>query len=108
MTDPTPLASQRDLFEIPREVAYLNAAAYVPLPRAVREAGQLGVTTKSFPWHMTNSHGSEISERARSAAARLLGTAADNVAITGAVSYGIATAARNARATPLKQLSPMW
>ena len=95
MTDPTPLASQRDLFEIPREVAYLNAAAYVPLPRAVREAGQLGVTTKSFPWHMTNSHGSEISERARSAAARLLGTAADNVAITGAVSYGIATAARN-------------
>ena len=37
MTDPTPLASQRDLFEIPREVAYLNAAAYVPLPRAVRE-----------------------------------------------------------------------
>ena len=95
MTDLIPLASQRDLFEIPREVTYLNAAAYVPLPRAVREAGQLGVTTKSFPWHMTNSHGSEISERARSAAARLLGTAADNVAITGAVSYGIATAARN-------------
>ncbi len=95
MTDLIPLASQRDLFEIPREVTYLNAAAYVPLPRAVREAGQLGVTTKSFPWHMTNSHGTEISERARSAAARLLGTAADNVAITGAVSYGIATAARN-------------
>lgn len=95
MTGLIPLASQRDLFEIPREVTYLNAAAYVPLPRAVREAGQLGVTTKSFPWHMTNSHGTEISERARSAAARLLGTAADNVAITGAVSYGIATAARN-------------
>lgn len=90
-----PLASQRDLFEIPREVAYLNAAAYVPLPRAVREAGQRGVTTKSFPWHMTNSHGTEISERARAAAAALLGTGADNVAITGAVSYGIATAARN-------------
>ncbi len=89
------LASQRDLFEIPREIAYLNAAAYVPLPRAVREAGQLGVTTKSFPWHMTNSHGTEISERARAAAAAVLGTASDNVAITGAVSYGIATAARN-------------
>jgi selenocysteine lyase/cysteine desulfurase len=90
-----PLASQRDLFEIPREVAYLNAAAYVPLPRAVREAGQLGVTTKSFPWHMVATHGTAISERARTAAASLLGTGADNVAITGAVSYGIATAARN-------------
>jgi selenocysteine lyase/cysteine desulfurase len=89
------LPSQRDLFEIPREVAYLNAAAYVPLPRAVREAGQKGVTTKSFPWTMGAAHGTEISERARRAAAALLGTEADNVAITGAVSYGIATAARN-------------
>jgi hypothetical protein len=43
-----PLPSQRHLFEIPDEVAYLNAAAYVPLPRAVREAGQLGVTTKTI------------------------------------------------------------
>ncbi len=90
-----PLACQRDLFEIPDDVAYLNAAAYVPLPRAVREAGQLGVTTKSFPWHMGPTHGTAISERARTAAAALLGTAPDNVAITGAVSYGIATAARN-------------
>jgi selenocysteine lyase/cysteine desulfurase len=91
------LACQRDLFEIPDEVTYLNAAAYVPLPRAVREAGQQGVLTKSHPWQMAGSHGTEISERARGAAAALLGTAADNVAITGAVSYGIATAARNLR-----------
>ncbi len=89
------LACQRDLFEIPAEVAYLNAAAYVPLPRAVREAGEQGVLTKSHPWQMSASHGTTISERARAAAAALLGTAADNVAITGAVSYGIATAARN-------------
>jgi len=90
-----PLPSQRGLFEIPDDVTYLNAAAYVPLPRAVREAGQQGVLTKSHPWHMAGSHGTAISERARAAAAALLGTAADNVAITGAVSYGIATAARN-------------
>ncbi len=89
------LPSQRDLFEIPAGVTYLNAAAYVPLPRAVREAGERGVLTKSQPWDMTNSHGTELSERARAAAAAVLGTAADNVAITGAVSYGIATAARN-------------
>ena len=95
-----PLACQRALFEIPEEVAYLNAAAYVPLPRAVREAGQLGVTTKSFPWQIAPTHGSAIAERARTAAAALLGTSPDNVAITGAVSYGIATAARNLRIAP--------
>jgi len=102
MTEATaaPLACQRALFEIPEEVAYLNAAAYVPLPRAVREAGEQGVLTKSHPWNMSATHGTAIAERARSAAAALLGTASDNVAITGAVSYGIATAARNLAIAP--------
>ena len=89
------MPSQRHLFEIPDHVAYLNAAAYVPLPRAVREAGERGVLTKSHPWNMGRDQGNAEAERARAAAARMLGTAPDNVAITGAVSYGIATAARN-------------
>ena len=91
------LPSQRDLFEIPEDVTYLNAAAYVPLPRAVREAGERGVLTKSFPWNMGREQGNAEAERARNAAARLLGVLPDDVAITGAVSYGIATAARNLR-----------
>lgn len=91
---------QRDLFEIPEHVAYLNAAAYVPLPKAVRAAGEQGVLTKSHPWNMGRELGTVQSERARSAAARLLGVSADDIAITGAVSYGIATAARNLHITP--------
>ena len=91
------LPSQRDLFEIPEDVVYLNAAAYVPLPRAVREAGERGVLTKSYPWNMGREQSNAEAERARKAAARLLGVTADDVAITGAVSYGIATAARNLR-----------
>ena len=94
------LPSQRDLFEIPEDVVYLNAAAYVPLPRAVREAGERGVLTKSYPWNMGREQGNAEAERARKAAARLLGVTADDVAITGAVSYGIATAARNLRIAP--------
>ncbi len=91
------LPSQRDLFEIPDDVVYLNAAAYVPLPRAVREAGEHGVLTKSHPWNMGREQGNAEAERARRAAAGLLGVTPDDVAITGAVSYGIATAARNLR-----------
>ena len=94
------LPSQRALFEIPDDVVYLNAAAYVPLPRAVREAGERGVLTKSHPWNMGREQGNAESERARKAAAALLGVSADDVAITGAVSYGIATAARNLRIAP--------
>jgi hypothetical protein len=33
------LPSQRALFDIPREICYLNAAAFGPLPHAVQEAG---------------------------------------------------------------------
>ena len=63
------LPSQRDLFEIPDDVVYLNAAAYVPLPRAVREAGEHGVLTKSHPWNMGREQGNAEAERARRAAA---------------------------------------
>lgn len=94
------IGCQRELFEIPPEVSYLNAAAYVPLPKAVRLAGEEGVLTKSYPWKMNWADGDARAERARAAAARLLGVAADDVAITGAVSYGIATAARNLRIAP--------
>ena len=31
------LPSQRDAFDIPREVCYLNAASWSPLPRKVQE-----------------------------------------------------------------------
>ncbi len=44
------LPSQRALFDIPREVCYLNAASWGPLPRAVMEAGRAGVARKGQPW----------------------------------------------------------
>ena len=89
------LPCQRDLFEIPDHVTYLDAAAFSPLPRAVRLAGEQGVLTKSQPWTISRARGNADAERARAAAAALLGVAVDDVAITAAVSYGIATAARN-------------
>ena len=37
------LPSQRDLFDIPRDVCYLNAASWSPLPKATMEAGRKAV-----------------------------------------------------------------
>ena len=90
------LPSQRHLFDIPREVCYLNAAAFGPLPRAVREAGERGAARKARPWELGQWQGSAQaqSERARAAAARLIGAAPDDVAVISSVSYGIATAGR--------------
>ena len=45
------LGSQRAAFDIPREVAYLNAASWSPLPKAVQAAGHEGVARKGQPWN---------------------------------------------------------
>jgi hypothetical protein len=44
------LPSQRTLFDIPRDVCYLNAASYSPLPRQTLEAGRAAVARKGQPW----------------------------------------------------------
>ena len=44
------LPSQRALFDMPREVCFLNAAAWSPLPLAAQEAGRTGVARKGRPW----------------------------------------------------------
>src|SRR5262249_37902513 len=46
----TMLPSQRALFDIPREICYLNAASWSPLPIVTQEAGRAGVARKGQPW----------------------------------------------------------
>ena len=59
------LPCQRDLFDIPRDVCWLNAAAWSPLPIASRDAGQAGVLRKVHPWEMrADDPGRQIERRA--------------------------------------------
>jgi selenocysteine lyase/cysteine desulfurase len=88
------LPSQRHLFDIPREVAYLNAAAWSPLPLAVQEAGRAGVARKGRPWELDPGLGAFQHERCRAAAAALIGAQAEDVALVSSVSYGVATAGK--------------
>jgi selenocysteine lyase/cysteine desulfurase len=89
------IPSQRHLFEIPDDIAYLNMAYLSPLMHSVREAGERGVARKVAPWDMHLNDFYDEVEVARAAFARLIGADADDVAIAAAASYGLQTAAIN-------------
>ncbi|MCC6467702.1 MAG: aminotransferase class V-fold PLP-dependent enzyme [Alphaproteobacteria bacterium] len=88
------LPSQRDQFDIPRDICYLNAASWSPLPLATQEAGRAAVGRKGQPWKIDPGFAGEQHERARKAAARLINAEPEDVALISSVSYGVATAAK--------------
>jgi selenocysteine lyase/cysteine desulfurase len=88
------LVSQRALFEIPRDICYLNSASASPLPLRTLEAGRAAVRRKGAPWTLTASFVPQQYERARSAAARLIHADPADVALIPSISYGVATVAK--------------
>lgn len=89
------LSNQRDQFDIPGDVVYLNCASQSPLLNSVCRAGEEGVLRKAHPWTDFRSEAAANAERARGQFAQLIGATADDVAIVPATSYGISVAARN-------------
>jgi selenocysteine lyase/cysteine desulfurase len=88
------LPSQRDLFEMPRHICYLNSASYSPLPLKTQEAGRAAVGRKGTPWTLDAGFANTQHERARAAAARLINAGPADVALIASVGYGVATAAK--------------
>ncbi len=88
------LPSQRELFDMPREVCYFNAASWGPQPRASIEAGAAAVARKGRPWALPAEFATAQFERARRAAARLINADPEDVALIPSVSYGVATAGK--------------
>ena len=93
-----PLRCQKPAFSLPDGLHYLNCAYMGPLPRAVEEAGMAGLRQKRAPHAISPADFFEQSDEARRLFARLIGAPEPTrVAIIPAVSYGIATIARNTR-----------
>lgn len=88
------LPSQRHLFDMPREVCYLNAASWSPLPLATQEAGRAAVARKGQPWTLDAAFAGQQYERTRAAAAKLINAAPTDVALISSVGYGVATAGK--------------
>jgi selenocysteine lyase/cysteine desulfurase len=95
-----PLACQRAEFSLPRGLHYLNCAYMGPLPRVVQEAGFAGIMRKADPASgiVAADFFNDSTEARRLFAALIHADADSRVAIIPAVSYALATAARN---TPL-------
>jgi selenocysteine lyase/cysteine desulfurase len=89
------LGSQRDLFDVPEEIAYFNTANMSPLLRSVRRAGESGLARRAAPWNISASDWFTDVERLRSAFATLVGSDADGIGLVPSTSYGLAVAARN-------------
>src|SRR5262252_9459306 len=94
-TTAAPLPSQRHLFDIPDDVAFLNCAYISPLPKASLLAGEQGLRRKARPWDIASADFFTTSEAVRALFAALINAAADDIAFAPAVSYGLAQAAHN-------------
>src|SRR5476649_1296695 len=88
------LPCQRALFDMPRDVCFLNAAAWSPLPLAVQEAGRAAISRKGQPWKLPGDFQSGMYERTRKAAAALIGAEPSDVALISSVGYGVSTAGK--------------
>ena len=88
------LPSQRELFEMPRQICYLNSASYSPLPLETQQAGRAAVGRKGTPWTLDAAFANTQHDRARAAAARLINADPADIALIPSISYGVATAAK--------------
>jgi selenocysteine lyase/cysteine desulfurase len=89
------IQSQRHLFDIPEDIAYLNCAYLGPLSHAVVAAGREASGRKSRPWEIGSEDFFTETEVARALFAGLINAGDDDVAIVPAASYGVSVAARN-------------
>jgi selenocysteine lyase/cysteine desulfurase len=92
---PAPLPSQRHLFDLPPDVSYLNCATFGPFLRTMREAGLEGIDRRLRPWSIDRESFYVEVEEVRALFARILDTAADDIALVPSSSYAVAVAAGN-------------
>jgi selenocysteine lyase/cysteine desulfurase len=97
---PRPLAVQRELFDIPDDVAYFNCASLSPQLRASAEAAAAGLGRRARPWTISTDDWFGGAEERRALFARLAGVDPEGVALVPATSYGLAVAAANLTAHP--------
>jgi selenocysteine lyase/cysteine desulfurase len=95
LSEPSLLANQRDLFEIPDDIAYLNCAYVSPLLKHSADAIRKGVSVEQQPWKISADDFYDPPDRARKLFASLIGATVDDIAIVPSASYGVATAAVN-------------
>lgn len=88
------IQSQRNLFDIPDDIAYFNCAYNSPQLNESQKRLFAGISGKSHPWKRTASSFFDDAETIRNLASDIFGGDSDGYAIIPAASYGLSTAAR--------------
>ncbi|MBT5074632.1 MAG: aminotransferase class V-fold PLP-dependent enzyme [Kordiimonadaceae bacterium] len=86
---------QKELFDIPQDITYLNAAYMGPLMKTAADIGAEAVRKKLKPWGIPISDFFGPPNRYYELAAEMIGSNASDIAIVPSVSYGTAIAAKN-------------
>jgi selenocysteine lyase/cysteine desulfurase len=87
--------SQRRHFLLPRDVAYLDAAAITPMAAPVRQAAESALAVADRPWAPRAVDKAGLLLCLRAQAAALIGARPEDIAVVSAVSYAMASAAAN-------------
>lgn len=87
---------QKQLFDVPKGITYLNGAYMSPLLKTIAETGYKGVSKKIRPWELSDTDFFKDRRILRERFAQLIDTPhSSHTAIIPSVSYGMANAARN-------------
>lgn len=95
---------QKELFDIPAEVTFLNCANMSPQLKSITEKGIAAVNQKKHPWQLQAADWFTGPEELRALAAQIYTTSTENVAFIPSASYGLALAARNIKIAPGKTI----
>lgn len=88
------IKTQRELFDIPDDIAYFNCSYNSPLLKESTNRLHKGVDSKSHPWERTPNDFFDDSEIIRNLSSDIFGGDSDGYAVVPSASYGISTAAR--------------
>jgi selenocysteine lyase/cysteine desulfurase len=100
----TPLACQRHLFDIPRDLCYLNSAYMGPLARPIIEAGERALVRRAHPWQIGAEDFFAPAEAARRLIGGLVNASPERIAFVPTVSAAIGIVARNLPLQPRQQI----
>lgn len=89
------LDCQRELFDLPMDVSYLNCAYQSPKLRTSIAAAQKETLRSARPWTISSEDFFGPAEHLRGLFAHLIDAEPDDIAIVPSVSYGISIAAAN-------------
>ena len=95
------LTSQRDKFDLPENVSYLNCANISPLMKDLANLGKAAINQRIRPYEITREDWFKPTENLKENFANLINCVDHNtIALIPSVSYGVATAAKNIKLKP--------